>query len=71
MVKKHCKKCYIKYSELENYCTKCGIELENEPNKCSEMKTTRCERREFKDDDVYCSYCGNLTVYAVERNKIL
>ena len=27
-MKKICQKCRKEYTELENYCTKCGIELE-------------------------------------------
>lgn len=69
MMNKICPKCRRKYTELENYCTKCGIQLEKAPNVCSEMRTTMCRHREFADDDIYCSYCGALTTYAVERNE--
>ena len=69
MINKKCPKCNRKYSELENYCTKCGIELEREANKCSENRTTMCARREYADDDMYCSYCGSLTTYAQERRN--
>ena len=64
---KICPKCKRKYSELENYCTKCGIELEKKANRCSADKTTLCQHRIFADDDIYCSYCGSLTTYALER----
>lgn len=64
MINKKCPKCREKYSELENYCTKCGTELEKEENKCSANKTKWCSHRIFKDDDIYCSYCGSLTTYA-------
>ena len=64
---KKCPKCNRSYTELENYCAKCGIQLEKDQNRCSENKTTLCNNRTFKDDDVYCSYCGSLTTYTAER----
>lgn len=67
---KICPKCKRKYSELENYCTKCGIELDKEANRCSADKTTLCQHRIFADDDIYCSYCGSLTTYALEREQL-
>jgi len=67
-MRKVCPKCGRVYCELDNYCTKCGIALEKEPNKCSEQRTTLCAHRVFEDDDIYCSYCGALTTYAKERN---
>ncbi len=70
MINKKCPKCRLKYSELENYCTKCGIELEKEENRCSANKTRYCRTRIFKDDDIYCSYCGSLTTYALERQQM-
>lgn len=39
MMNKVCPNCGRKYSELEFYCTKCGLELEKAPNACSEMKS--------------------------------
>lgn len=66
---KECPKCGRKYYELDNFCAKCGIELVKQPNKCSEQKTTLCAHKTFADDDIYCSYCGALTTYALERNK--
>ena len=71
-MKKKCPKCGEQYTEFENYCTRCGIQLEKEPNVCSENKTTLCMHRIYKDDDVYCAYCGALTTYAKDRmyNKI-
>ena len=68
-MKKICPKCSRDYSPLENYCTKCGFELEQEPNRCSEMKTSMCRGMVFKDDDLFCSYCGALTTYALEGRK--
>lgn len=68
-MKKICPKCSKEYTEFENYCTKCGIELEKAPNECSEKKTASCSRRIYADDDVYCAYCGALTTYAKERFK--
>ncbi len=38
-MKKICPKCRREYTGLENYCTKCGLELEKAPNRCSENKT--------------------------------
>ena len=64
---KKCPKCRVVYTEFENYCTKCGICLEKVDNKCSENKAARCERRIYKDDDIYCTYCGSMTTYALER----
>lgn len=63
-------KCGKKYTELENYCTKCGFELEKEPNRCSANKTELCKKRVYHDDDVYCAYCGSLTTYALERQEM-
>ena len=69
-MKKICPKCRREYSELDNYCTKCGLELEKEENRCSEMKTQLCRHRVYADDDVYCSCCGALTTYALERERL-
>ena len=66
---KRCPKCGLQYCEQENYCTKCGFELEKDANRCSENKTAMCSRRVFKDDDIFCSYCGSPTTYALERQK--
>ena len=66
-MRKVCPKCGRAYCELDNYCTKCGIAQEKEPNKCSEQRTTLCAHRVFADDDIYCPYCGALTTYAKER----
>lgn len=38
MMNKICPKCKRGYSELEHYCTKCGMQLEKEPNVCSEKR---------------------------------
>lgn len=46
-------------------CTKCGIEFLKKPNKCSEQKTTLCSHKDLEDDDIYYSYCGSLTTYAL------
>ena len=68
-MKKICPTCKREYTELENYCRKCGIELIKEPNRCSEMKTALCKDAAFADDDLYCSYCGSPTTYAKELLK--
>lgn len=60
---KKCPKYGRKYYELDNYCTKCGIELLKKPNKCSEQKTTLRSHKDLEDDGIYCSYCGYLTTY--------
>ena len=69
MLNKICPTCGKRYTEMENYCTKCGIPLEKDKNRCSEGKTRMCQCATFADDDIYCSYCGALTTFAVERNK--
>jgi RNA polymerase subunit RPABC4/transcription elongation factor Spt4 len=69
MINKRCPKCERVYSELDNYCRKCGIVLEKDLNRCSGNKTTRCEHLTFDDDDVYCPACGSLTTYAVGKDK--
>ena len=66
-MKRICPKCRREYTELENYCTKCGIELIQEPNRCSANKTAHCARRVYADDDIYCAYCGELTTYGSEH----
>lgn len=68
-MRKECPKCGRLYYELDNYCTKCGIELVKQPNRCSAPKTALCAHKVFADDDLYCSCCGALTTYALERNK--
>ena len=69
-MKKRCPKCNKNYTELENYCTKCAIELEKDYNRCSENKTTMCKHRVYADDDIVCAYCGSLTTYAAERQQL-
>lgn len=66
-MKKICPTCKREYTELERYCTKCGIELVKEPNRCSAMKTALCKDKVFADDDLYCAYCGSPTTYAKEK----
>lgn len=71
-MQKECPTCHRIYSELENYCTKCGIELVKAPNKCSAMKTALCKDKVYADDDKYCSICGAPTTYwkdALEESK--
>lgn len=69
MKNKICPTCQRRYGELENYCTKCGIPLEFDKNRCSENKTRMCEVTTFKDDDIYCSYCGSLTTFAKMKQE--
>ena len=67
MLIKKCPTCNKRYSELEMYCTKCGIKLVKDKNRCSNPKTRLCECAEFADDDLYCAYCGSPTTYAMTK----
>ncbi|MCI8285379.1 MAG: hypothetical protein HFE90_08985 [Firmicutes bacterium] len=69
MVKKKCPTCGRIYEGLERYCTKCGVELIKDENRCSSNKTELCRHKTFADDDIYCCYCGSLTTYAAEKIK--
>lgn len=69
MSNKRCPTCGKRYSGLESYCTKCGIPLVKDENRCSEMKTELCRHRVYDDDDIYCCYCGSLTTYAAEKQN--
>ena len=60
---KVCPTCKREYSDIENYCTECGIELIKEPNRCSEKKMALCKDRIYKDNDKFCSICGAPTTY--------
>lgn len=62
-MKKICPTCKRQYEKIDNFCTKCGIELTKEPNRCSEMKMALCANKTFADDDLYCSICGSPTTY--------
>lgn len=64
---KRCPKCGKQYKGLENYCTKCGVQLEKDYNRCSGNKSALCSHAKFNDDDMYCAYCGSLTTYAKEK----
>lgn len=66
-MKKICPTCHREYGQLENYCTRCGIELVRAPNQCSEQKTSLCKGRNVDDDDIYCAYCGAPTIYGKKR----
>ena len=44
---KSCPTCEKKYSGLESYCTKCGVKLVKDKNRCSEMKTELCRDKVF------------------------
>ena len=63
-MRKMCPTCKKTYNEIENYCTKCGVTLVKEPNRCSANKTAMCSSKAFADDDRYCSFCGAPTTYA-------
>ncbi len=62
-----CPSCGRRYKGLARYCTKCGVELVKDKNRCSKMLTQLCRDAEFEEDDVYCCYCGSLTTFAEER----
>ena len=70
MMNKVCPKCHKHYSELDNYCMYCGIELKKEPNKCTAQKTVRCAHLALPDDALYCPACGSLTTYGEERKRV-
>lgn len=63
MPQKICPTCHRKYSQIDNYCSKCGIKLTKEPNRCSAGKTALCKEKVFEDDDKYCSICGAPTTF--------
>lgn len=67
MGNKRCPTCGARYTGLERFCTKCGILLVREVNRCSENRTELCRHRTFEEGDVYCCYCGALTTYAAEK----
>ena len=62
-MKKVCPSCGRIFTEIDNFCTKCGIELVKEPNRCSGEKTALCKSKVYHDDDMYCSICGSPTTY--------
>lgn len=66
MLHKKCPTCNRKYTDPQMYCSKCGIRLVKDDNRCSEPKTRSCECTVCADDDIYCTYCGALTNFAVE-----
>lgn len=66
-MKKICPTCKRVYTGLEKYCTKCGIELVNEPNRCSENKTALCREARLEENDLFCPYCGSKTTYALMK----
>ncbi len=61
---KKCPKCGKSAAEMDYFCTKCGVELVKDDNRCSEMKRPDCRVRTYADDDIYCASCGALTTYA-------
>ncbi len=69
MARMICPSCGRRYRGLERYCTKCGVELEHDKNRCSEMKTQLCKDRIFENDDIFCCYCGALTTFAAEQKE--
>ncbi len=69
MARSICPTCGRAYKGLERYCTKCGVELEKDKNRCSAMGTQLCRNRVFEDDDTFCCYCGALTTFAEARKE--
>ncbi|MBR4707913.1 MAG: hypothetical protein IKP29_07655 [Pseudobutyrivibrio sp.] len=68
-MKKICPTCKRMYDELKDYCSKCGIELVKEPNRCSQNKKSLCKGNILEDDDVYCPYCGSPSIYFEDEVK--
>lgn len=68
-MKKICPTCKKIYDGLKCYCTKCGVELVKEPNRCSENKKALCEGNILEDDDIYCPYCGAPSIYFEDEIK--
>jgi len=69
MAKMICSNCGRFYKGLARYCGKCGVELEKDKNRCSEMRTQLCRDSVLEDDDIFCRYCGALTTFAVEQEE--
>lgn len=69
MQTKRCPKCGQTKDATENYCTRCGLELETAPNTCSEAKTALCSHRVYAAEDRFCAYCGALTTYWTETAR--
>ena len=66
---KKCPKCRKQYYEHSNFCTKCGLILEKDDNRCSTLGHALCKNRIYETEEDFCEYCGALTTYAVERRK--
>lgn len=54
------------YKKFENK----RIQLVKEDNRCSANKTSLCTHKVFDANDVFCSYCGSLTTYALEKENL-
>ena len=67
MPDKICPRCGKRYKGLARYCSKCGVELETDKNRCSAQSTSLCRDAVFEDDDIFCRYCGALTTFAKEK----
>lgn len=64
-MRKTCPKCGREYCGLENYCSKCGIELEKDPNRCTREASALCKGRKLPDEDLFCAWCGSPTTYVI------
>ena len=62
---KHCPKCDRKYYGREIYCSRCGILLEREPNRCSANKTELCGTAKMDEEDRFYPYCGAPATYGL------
>jgi len=71
MYKKKCPTCNKKCYDLECYCTKCGVVLVKNDNVCSENKTQMFSKRIYHEDDIYCAYCGSMTMYALDSKRAM
>lgn len=49
MAGKICPNCGKRYKGLEVYCTKCGIELEKDKERCSELGGEQEERNHVRE----------------------
>ena len=66
-MRKSCPKCKTLYTELDQYCAKCGEKLEMEPNRCSANRTALCATKICGENDLFCTYCGAPTTYALAK----
>ena len=71
-MRKICPTCGAIRPGIESFCRKCGVELVNEPNRCSAEKTALCRGVKFDDEDRYCPYWlykGRKMPYSITKQK--